>query len=206
MDLGLLVDKVATLFLLGSRRWPCTLTKTSYESIEIGRDGKWHASKLNPKERAGAAMPYSFVASNSDPSLCLVTAWRTYDACTQTRCNGADSVLLTKQPPYGLPLTQAVSKWVRMVMTVAGLPKRFTPKDIRASVMMDMIATSATAKQIMGTLWTNQQMPAHYYNHLALPIFGAADAADAMDDGNDNSDEASATPGAAADTGADVPL
>ncbi|KAI9221466.1 hypothetical protein BC828DRAFT_71908 [Blastocladiella britannica] len=206
MDLGWLADKVATLFLLGSRRRPCTLTKTSYESIEIGRDGKWHASELNPKERAGAATPYSFVASNSDPSLCLVTAWRAYDARTQTRRKGADSVLLTKQPPYGPPSTQAVSKWVRTVMTAAGLPERFTPKDIRASVTTDMIATGATAEQIVGTLWTNRQTAARYYDRSALPIFGAADAADAMDDGNDDGDEASATPGAAADTVADVPL
>ncbi|KAI9224356.1 hypothetical protein BC828DRAFT_402348 [Blastocladiella britannica] len=184
----------------------CHELGTIYSSISIGHDGKWHALKANPKEQARAAVPYSFAASNLDPAICLATAWHTYDMCTRDRRGDADSVLLTKQSPYGPPMTQAVSSWVKTVMLAAGLPPSFTAKDIRASVTTEMIVAGATTEQVVGMLWMNWHTPARYYNRSALPIFGVDHAANAVDSDMDDGDVANATPGAAAGTGACVPL
>ena len=100
-----------------------------------------------------------------DRTLCLVTVLKRYLLVTKSLRTG-NNLLITTQKPHGGTSKDTISRWVKVLMTKAGLDMEvFTPHSVRAASTSAALRGKVPIHTILNTAgWSNQCTFSRYYN------------------------------------------
>ena len=100
-----------------------------------------------------------------DRKLCIVTVLKRYLLVTQ-KLRVGNSFLITTQKPYGGASKDTISRWVKVVMSKAGLDlSLFTPHSLRAASTSAAFRAKVPIDTILRTAgWSKQNTFRRYYN------------------------------------------
>ena len=80
--------------------------------------------------------------------MCVVNCLQEYIAKTENIRNGQDKVFLTYAKPHGPASKDTISRWMKMVLSDAGI-KDFSPHSFRGASATAMVQSGLTLEDIL---------------------------------------------------------
>ena len=168
MDITSLISlscKLAMLFLLVTAQRCQTLHVIKLSDIDQSPDGIIiNISHLIKQSRPGVHLaPIVLKAYKTDESLCIVKTLNMY--ITRTEClRKDDNLLISTTKPHGKISKQTVSRWVKIVLKQAGLPKVYTAHSTRAATTSNAYDKGVPLQNIIKAAgWSNARTFETYY-------------------------------------------
>ncbi|XP_052804932.1 uncharacterized protein LOC128234620 [Mya arenaria] len=129
LPLSILSGKLCVLFLLLSAQRGQTIHLVEIQDISFGsNDIQIATNHLIKQSRPGYHLaPITFKQYDKDPKLCIVRTFREYLDRTAALRGKVKKMLVTTQKPHSAASRDTVSRWVKSLLTSAGVDKCFKP-------------------------------------------------------------------------------
>ena len=103
----------------------------------------WH-TPLKTTRPGHHLKPIEFLAHQPDQNLCVVTHLQTYIDRTSSLRGDADQLLIGYQKPHKPVLTNTISRWIKTVLTNAGIDTGV----YKAHIVRAAVASAANKKRV----------------------------------------------------------
>ncbi|WAR05309.1 hypothetical protein MAR_020678 [Mya arenaria] len=109
--------------------------------------------------------PITFKQYDKDPKLCIVRTFREYLDRTAALRGKVTKLLVTTQKPHPAASRDTVSRWVKSLLTSAGVDKCFKPHSVRSASVSKAKEKGVKLETILKSAgWSNARTFARFYN------------------------------------------
>ena len=161
----LLSEKLCMLFLLVTGQRCQTLHLINATDIETLEDRIIvHITDILKHSRPGFHLkPITLHRYDENDKICIVTTLKEYMERTQHLRNGS-KLLISTVKPHNSVSKQTISRWVKSIMSKAGIPDIFKPHSTRSASMSRAYYKGVPLKEVIKSAgWSNAKTFAKYY-------------------------------------------
>jgi hypothetical protein len=155
------------LSLLSGQRCQTIHLLTVDNMIHVADKCTFHVREKVKQTRVGAHVkPLEFLKYSLEPQLCAVTHLLEYVKRTACTRNDRKQLLLSHVKPYGPVSKDTISRWIKSVLSSAGLDvTKFKSHSVRAASTSFLALNNCNIKDIMLSAgWSNEQTFQRFYN------------------------------------------
>ena len=158
------ISRIAEDLILKSWR---TSTQKQYNTY-INRWLHFCGGKTNPFKTTAQTVTEFLVSQykihryDMNDKLCIVTTVKEYMTCTKHLRTGT-KLLISTVKPHNSVGKQTISRWIKLIMSKAGIPDIFKPHSTRAASVSQAYCKGVPLKEIIGSAgWNNAKTFAKY--------------------------------------------
>jgi hypothetical protein len=170
-----LTVKVTFLLALLSGQRCQTIHLLTIDNMVLGADkGTFYVMEKVKQTRVGTHVkPLEFLKYSSEPQLCVVTHLLEYVKRTACHRHDRKQLLLSYVKPYGPVSKDTISRWIKSVLSSAGLDvAKFKSHSVRAASTSFLAGNNCRITDIMLSAgWSNEQTFQRFYNKPSEETF-----------------------------------